>query len=229
MEAATYLGHQSAPEVVEEEVADGRVRPDVFVVLDGRNVVENESALERVPVDGRGDGGHGQRWQSQLSGHLAELLKCASLHRRNGRTAMTLSTTQSCAAPVEDHPLAPATADQQLHLDNNNKPRPLESHVESDSDILPHGPTQAHRSGARICRMVSRRRISFKRSGRGAQQLEVKEKVEESDCHFDERIHPAGARTGAHRGKTLRSPGGIQSEPLGNGVEPTASLRCGAD
>ena len=70
MEAATYLGHQSAPEVVEEEVADGRVRPDVFVVLDGRNVVENESALERVPVDGRGDGGHGQRWQSQLSGHL---------------------------------------------------------------------------------------------------------------------------------------------------------------
>ena len=92
---------------------------------------------------------------------------------------MTLSTTQSCAAPVEDHPLAPATADQQLHLDNNNKPRPLESHVESDSDILPHGPTQAHRSGARICRMVSRRRISFKRSGRGAQQLKVKEKVED--------------------------------------------------
>ena len=50
-----YLGHEGAPEVVEEEVGDGRVRSNVFVVFDGRYVVEHEAALRRVP---EGHAGH---------------------------------------------------------------------------------------------------------------------------------------------------------------------------
>ena len=47
------LGHRRAPEVVGEEVLDGDMRPQVAVVHDGRDVVEDELAVEAVPVDGQ--------------------------------------------------------------------------------------------------------------------------------------------------------------------------------
>lgn len=62
----SYLGHERAPEVIEEEVGDRRVRSNVFVVFDGRYVVEHETALRRVPEDDASYRGHQhvrQRWQ----------------------------------------------------------------------------------------------------------------------------------------------------------------------
>lgn len=62
---SSYLGHERAPEIIEEEVGDGRVRPQVLVVFDGRDVVEDETALQRIPVGGSGYGAHNHRWQPQ--------------------------------------------------------------------------------------------------------------------------------------------------------------------
>jgi hypothetical protein len=41
-----YFVHWRAPEVVEEDIPDGRVGTQVAVLLDGRDVVEDEAAVE---------------------------------------------------------------------------------------------------------------------------------------------------------------------------------------
>lgn len=48
--ARFYLGHGRAPEIIEEQVADRRRRPQVLVVEDGRDVIKHEAAREAVPV-----------------------------------------------------------------------------------------------------------------------------------------------------------------------------------
>ena len=48
---APLLTHGGAPKVVEEEVLDWHVRPQVLVVPHGRHVVEDKVTLEGVPVD----------------------------------------------------------------------------------------------------------------------------------------------------------------------------------
>ena len=60
-----YLGHERSPEIIEEEVGDGRMRSQVLVVFDGRDVVEDEAALQRIPVGGSGYSAHNHRWQPQ--------------------------------------------------------------------------------------------------------------------------------------------------------------------
>lgn len=60
-----YLGHECAPKVVEEQVGERRVRSQILVVLDGRDVVKDESALQGVPVDGGRHRAHDQRRQPQ--------------------------------------------------------------------------------------------------------------------------------------------------------------------
>jgi len=55
--------HGCAPEVVEEDVLEGGVRPQVSVVLDGAHVVEDEAALQAVVVAGQARRQHHQRQQ----------------------------------------------------------------------------------------------------------------------------------------------------------------------
>lgn len=50
--AGAYLVHRGAPEVIVEDIFEGRVRPQVAVVLDRADVVEHEAAAEAVHVDG---------------------------------------------------------------------------------------------------------------------------------------------------------------------------------
>lgn len=47
--------HRRSPVVIEEEVFPGRVRSEVLVVLNGGNIIKNESAVEAIVV--AGDGG----------------------------------------------------------------------------------------------------------------------------------------------------------------------------
>lgn len=49
---APLLGHGGPPEVVAEDIAPVDMRPEITVLLDGRDVVEDEIAPEGVPVDG---------------------------------------------------------------------------------------------------------------------------------------------------------------------------------
>ena len=46
----TCLGHGRPPEVIEEQVEEGRRRPQVLVVEDRRDVVKHEAARQAVPV-----------------------------------------------------------------------------------------------------------------------------------------------------------------------------------
>jgi citrate synthase len=57
--ALTHLVHGGAPEVVEEDIPEGRVGPEVAVLLYRGYVVEDEAAAEAVEVDG--EGGRDQR------------------------------------------------------------------------------------------------------------------------------------------------------------------------
>lgn len=65
----SYLGHKGPPKVVEEKVGERRVRPQVFVVFDGGDVVKDEAALEGVPIDGHGDRDHHEGRQGRLARH----------------------------------------------------------------------------------------------------------------------------------------------------------------
>lgn len=47
-----------SPEIVEEDVFDRHMRPEISVVLDGTDVVEHEAALEAVVVTGEAGNGH---------------------------------------------------------------------------------------------------------------------------------------------------------------------------
>jgi len=53
--------HRGAPEVVIENILEGRVRSEVTVVLNRRDVVEDEAAAEAVEVDGERGYGHDRR------------------------------------------------------------------------------------------------------------------------------------------------------------------------
>lgn len=50
---ASYLVHGGAPEVIVKNIGEGGVRPQVPVVLDGTDVVEDEPAVAAVVVEGQ--------------------------------------------------------------------------------------------------------------------------------------------------------------------------------
>ena len=52
---ALFSGHRSSPEVVFEEVPERHVGPEVSIVSDGCDVIEDEVAGQGVPVDGDAD------------------------------------------------------------------------------------------------------------------------------------------------------------------------------
>lgn len=47
---SSYLVHRGAPEIIEEYVYPGRVRAQISVVLNGTNIIENETTMETVMV-----------------------------------------------------------------------------------------------------------------------------------------------------------------------------------
>ena len=57
--------HGGAPEVVEEDILEGRVRPEIAVILDRGYVVEDEATAEAVGVDD--EGGRGDRCRAECS------------------------------------------------------------------------------------------------------------------------------------------------------------------
>jgi len=57
----SHLVHRGAPEVIVENILEGRVGPEVAVVLDRRDVVEDEAAAEAVEVHGERGYRHDRR------------------------------------------------------------------------------------------------------------------------------------------------------------------------
>ena len=53
---ALLLVHGRAPEVIEEQVAPRHVSPQVLIVSDGSDVIEDEIAVQRIPVKNQADG-----------------------------------------------------------------------------------------------------------------------------------------------------------------------------
>ena len=54
----SHLLHGCSPKVVQEEVGEGGMGAQVPVLFDGRDVIEDKAAPERVPVDGAGHHHH---------------------------------------------------------------------------------------------------------------------------------------------------------------------------
>jgi len=57
----SHLVHRGAPEVVVENILEGRVGPEIAVVLDRRDVVEDEAAAEAVEIHGERGYRHDRR------------------------------------------------------------------------------------------------------------------------------------------------------------------------
>lgn len=57
----SHLVHRGAPEVVVENILEGRVGPEIAVVLDRRDVVEDEATAEAVEVHGERGYRHDRR------------------------------------------------------------------------------------------------------------------------------------------------------------------------
>lgn len=53
--------HRGTPKVVVEDILEGRVGPEVAVVLDRRDVVEDETASEAVEIYGERGYSHDRR------------------------------------------------------------------------------------------------------------------------------------------------------------------------
>lgn len=56
-----FLVHRGAPEIIVENILEGRVGPEVAVVLDRRDIVEDEAAAEAVEVHGERGYRHDRR------------------------------------------------------------------------------------------------------------------------------------------------------------------------
>ena len=52
---ALFFAHRRAPKVIDEQIPDRNVSAKISVLLDGRHVVEHESARQRVPISERTD------------------------------------------------------------------------------------------------------------------------------------------------------------------------------
>ena len=52
-----FLDHGQAPEVIVEDIDEGRAGQEVFVVLDGADIIEDKTSINRVEVtEGAGKG-----------------------------------------------------------------------------------------------------------------------------------------------------------------------------
>lgn len=56
-----FLMHRGTPEVVVEDILEGRVGPEVTIILDRRDIVEDETATEAVEVHGERGYSHDRR------------------------------------------------------------------------------------------------------------------------------------------------------------------------
>lgn len=56
-----FLVHRGAPKVVVEDILEGRVGSEVAVILDRRDVIEDETASETVEINGECDYRHDRR------------------------------------------------------------------------------------------------------------------------------------------------------------------------
>lgn len=47
----THLVHRSTPEIIIKDIFERRVRPQIPIILDRRDVIKNEAAIKAVQVD----------------------------------------------------------------------------------------------------------------------------------------------------------------------------------
>lgn len=61
LHSPSHLMHRGAPKVVVEDILEGRMGPQVAVILDRRDVIEDEGATEAIEVHGERGYRHDRR------------------------------------------------------------------------------------------------------------------------------------------------------------------------